>query len=122
MLPPSWVVWALEPQEENGRRQPTVEELAAHDGESTTTRKAQHKLGKVVNKIQLQKFMESLEHLPEEAVPPTIDDPLGGSEAKDMALARVRNSQEPGGHAFFRVAPTDRAREMPPNEFVYATR
>ena len=59
-----------------------VAELVAHDGESTTPRKAQHKLGKVVNKIQLEKFMESLEHLPEEAVPPTTDDPIGGTEAK----------------------------------------
>ena len=40
VLPPSWVRWALEPQGENGRRQPAVEELAAHDGESTTPRKA----------------------------------------------------------------------------------
>ena len=43
VLPPSWVRWALEPQGENGRRQPAVEELAAHDGESTTPRKVQHK-------------------------------------------------------------------------------
>ncbi|CAB1115520.1 unnamed protein product [Ectocarpus sp. CCAP 1310/34] len=66
ILPPSWVEWALEPPGETGRRQPTVAELAAHDGESTTPRKAQHKLGKAINKIQLEKFMESLEHLPQE--------------------------------------------------------
>lgn len=99
-----------------------MEELAAHDGESTTPRKAQHKLGKVVNKIQLEQFMESLEHLPQEATPPTQQNPCGGQESKDMALARVRSSQGQGGHAFFRAAPTDRAREIPPNEFVYATR
>ena len=63
-------------------------ELAAHDGESTTPRKAQHKLGKVVNKIKLENFMESLEHLSEEEIRPTQDDPFGGSETKDMALAR----------------------------------
>ena len=98
-------------------------ELAAHDGESTTTRKAQHKLGKAVNKMKLDIFMESLDDLPEEGVPPMQDDPYGGSETKDMALARVRSSQGPGAHAFFRAAPTDRARMIPPNEFVvYATR
>ena len=107
VLPPSWVAWALDPPGENGRRQPTVAELAAHDGESTTPRKAQHKLGKVVNQIKLDNFMESLEHLPEEEIPPTQDDPFGGSETKDMALARVRSSQGPGAHAFFRAAPTD---------------
>ncbi|CAM9270435.1 unnamed protein product, partial [Scytosiphon promiscuus] len=34
---------------ENGRRLPTLVELAAHDGESTTPRKAQHKLGRAMN-------------------------------------------------------------------------
>ena len=71
VLPPSIVAWALDLPGENGRCQPTVAELAAHVGESTTPRKAQHKLGKVVNKIKLENFMESLEHLPEEEVPPT---------------------------------------------------
>ncbi|CAB1119445.1 unnamed protein product [Ectocarpus sp. CCAP 1310/34] len=122
ILPPSWVEWALEPTGETGRRQPTVAELAAHDGESTTPRKAQHKLGKAINKIQLEKFMESLEHLPQEAVPPTRDNPYGGQEARNMAYARTRSSQGQGGHAFLRAAPTDRAREIPSNEFVYATR
>ena len=70
VLPPSWVAWALDPPGENGRRQRTVAELAAaYDGESTTPRKAQHKLGKVVNKIKLENFTESLEHLPEEEMP-----------------------------------------------------
>ncbi|CAB1110491.1 unnamed protein product [Ectocarpus sp. CCAP 1310/34] len=81
-----------------------------------------HKLGKAINKIQLEKFMESLEHLPQEAVPPTRDNPYGGQEARNMAYARTRSSQGQGGHAFLRAAPTDRAREIPSNEFVYATR
>ena len=122
VLPPSWVAWALDSPGKNERRQPRVAELAAHDGESTTPTKAQHKLGKVVNKIKLENFMESLEHLPEEEIPPTQGDPFGGSETKDMALARVRSSQGPGAHAFFRATPTDRERVIPPNEFVYATR
>ena len=68
VVPPSWVEWALEQSGETGRRKPTVAELAAHDGESTTPRKAQHKLGKAVNKKQLERFMESLEQLPQKAV------------------------------------------------------
>ena len=101
----------------NGRRQPTVAELAAHDGESITTRKAQHKLGKAaVNKIKLDIFMDSQDNPPEEGVPPTQDDPYGGSENRDMALARMPSSQGPGAHAFFRAAPTDRAREIDPAE------
>ena len=74
-------------------------------GNQLRKRKAQHKLGKVVNKIKLENFMESLEHLPEEEIPPTQDDPFGGSETKDMALARVRSSQGPGADAFFNQVP-----------------
>ena len=124
VLPPSWVRWALEPQEGRKRKTPTCggRTSCTRCGESTTPRKAQHKLGKVINQVQLAKFMESLDSLPEEIVPPTVDDPFGGCESKDVALARVRSSQGPGAHAFFGAAPTDRAREIPPNEVVYATR
>ena len=70
-----------------------MEELAAHDGESTTPRKAQHKLGKVINQVQLDKFMESLDSLPEEIVPPTVDDPFGGSESKDVAYGALKGQE-----------------------------
>lgn len=40
VVPPSWAAWALEQSGENERRQPAVTELAAHDGELTTPRKA----------------------------------------------------------------------------------
>jgi len=60
--------------------------------------------------------MESMEHLPEEEVPPTQGDLFGGGEAKGMAFARVRSSQGPGAHAFVRTAPTDRERVIPTNE------
>ena len=119
VVPPSWVEWALEQSGETGRRRPTVAELAAHDGESTTPRKAQHK---AVNNKQLERFMESLEQLPQEAVPPTPQNPFRGRESKSMALARVRSSQGKGAQAWLRAAPTDHAREIPPNEFVYAIR
>ena len=46
VLPPSWVRWALNSQGENGRRHAVGELLAAHDGESITPRKAQHKYTK----------------------------------------------------------------------------
>ena len=58
VFPPSWVAWNTRTAGRNGRRQPTVAELAAHDGESISTRKTQQKLGKAVNKIKLDIFME----------------------------------------------------------------
>ena len=63
------------------------------DGESTVTRRGQHKLGNVVCRVQLDIFVEFLEHPPEEGVLPMQDDPYSSNEAKDMALARVRSSQ-----------------------------
>ena len=122
MVPPSWVSWALEQPRENGRRSPTIGELAAHDGESTTPRKDQHKLGRAMNSVQIERFMESLEALPVEEVPPTPNDPFGGEESRDMAKARVRSSQGKGAHAWLRATPTDRAPEIPANEFTLALR
>ena len=71
VAPPSWVAWTLEQPGENGRRRPTMAELAAHDGESTTPRTAQHKLGKAMNKNEVERFMEFLEQLTQQAVSPT---------------------------------------------------
>lgn len=83
VIPPSWVTWALDQSGENGRRQPTVSELAAHDGESTTPRKAQRELGKAINKVPLDQFMESPGQLPQEAAPPTPRDPFSSSTYRE---------------------------------------
>ena len=122
IVPPSWVAWALEPSGGHTRRHPTVAELAAHDGESTTPRKAQRKLGKAINKVQLEKFTESLEQLPQDTVPSMQGDPFGRGESRDMAKSRVRSSQGKGAHAWLRAAPTDKAREFPAHEYVLALR
>ena len=55
-------------------------------------------------------------------VPPTQENPFRGRASKSMALARVRSSQGKGALAWLRAAPTDHAREIPPNEFVYTIR
>lgn len=101
---------------------PFIAELAAHDGESTTPRRAQTKLGKIIDKMRLDKFVQSLEYLPLQTVPPTQRDPFGGKESRDAAKARVRSSQGKGAHAWLRATPIDRAREIPANEFTLALR
>lgn len=114
---PSWVSWTLQQPGENGRRKPTMTELAVHDRESTTPRKAKHKLGKSKSKIQLAKFMDSQGHLPLVTIPPTQRDPFGGTEFRDMAKARVRSSQGKEAHARLRATSADTLREFPPNEY-----
>ena len=37
--------------------------------------------------------MESLDSLPEEIVPPTVDDPFGGSESKDVAYGALKGQE-----------------------------
>ena len=114
VLPSSWVRWALEPQGENGSRQPTVEELAAHDGESTTPRKAQQKLGKVVKKIQLESLRRPWTTSLRKRSHPRGNTPFGGSEGKELALARVRSSQGPGGTRFSERHPPTGPEKFPP--------
>ena len=93
LVPPSWVSWALEPRPEGTHRNPTLVELAAHDGETTTARKAQQKIGKVLSGATHKRFIEFLDILPSEPVPPSPNDPFSGTESKEQAQARVRSSQ-----------------------------
>ncbi len=118
MIPPSWVSWSLETQSRN----PTIVDLAAHDGETTTSRKAQQKIGKALSRINHKRFIESLDNLPSEPTPPTPNDPFSGTESKEQAQARVRSSQGQGAHAWVRAMPTDRSRVIPPTEHILASR
>ena len=62
--------------------------LAAHDAVTTNSRKAQQKLGKLVNQGRQAAHTSLLEQLPETARPPGPDDPLGGGETETFAKAR----------------------------------
>ena len=53
---------------------------AAHGAVTPNARKAQQKLGKLVNQGKHAAHTASLEKLPETARPPGSGDPLGGSE------------------------------------------
>ena len=87
--------------------------LAAHNSVTTNSRKAQHKLGKLVNQGRHAAHTASLDQLSETARPPGPDDPLGGTETKTLAKARYRSLQGAGATACLRARPTDSLRVIP---------
>ena len=90
--------------------------LATHY--AVTTRKAQHKLGELVNQGRHAAHTGSLDQLPETARPPGPDDPLGGRETKMLAKARHRSPQRAGATTCLRARPADSLRVFRATEFV----
>ena len=73
--------------------------LAAHDAVTTNSRKAQQKLGKLVDQGWHAALITSLEELPVTASPPGPSDPQAGTEIKAFAKARCRSLQRAGATA-----------------------
>ena len=88
----------------------------------TSSRKAQHRLGKLVNRVRYDRYVASLEQLPGTAPPRGTGDPHGEKEARGFAMARQRSQSGPGITAFLRARPVDSSRVMPSSEFVSAGR
>ena len=80
IVPESWLEWGLGAEGDAPPRPPEVDILAAHDAVTSTSRKAQHKLGKLVNQGRHAAHTASLDLLSETARPTGPDDPLGGRE------------------------------------------
>ena len=70
IVPESWLECGLGAEGDAAPRPPEVDILAAHDAVTTNSRKAQHKLGKLVNQGQYGAHTASLDLLPETARPP----------------------------------------------------
>ena len=96
--------------------------LPAHDAESTSPNKAQHRLGKLVNRVRYDRYVASLEQLPETSPPLGTGDPHGEKETRGFAKARQRSQSGPGATAFLRARPVDSSRVIPASEFVSAGR
>ncbi len=78
----------------------------------------QGKIGKFVQRVQYDRYVASLDALPETGRPPGPDDPYGGVESRDMARARQRSMAGSGAMACLRARPMDHARTIPASEFV----
>ncbi|CAN0596167.1 unnamed protein product, partial [Laminaria digitata] len=99
-------------------RPPEADMLAAHDAVTTNSRRAQQKLGKLVNQGRHAAHTASLEGLPETARPPGPGAPLGGTNTKAFAKARYRSLRGAGATACLRARPTNSLRVIPAAEFV----
>ena len=84
--------------------------LAAHDTVTTNSRKAQQKLGKLVNQCRHAAHTASLEELPETARPLGPGNPLGGIEIRTFTKARYRRLQGGRNHGM----PSDGANGLTP--------
>ena len=114
----SWRNRALRANEERSSWQSGVEVLPAHDGETISSHKVQHKLGQQVNRVQYQRYVASLDQLPEEAGPSGSNDVFGGIDTRDFAKTRQRSLSGPGAVACLRARPVDQARIISASEVV----
>ena len=89
----SWLEWGLGAEGDAAPRPPEIDMLVAHDTVTTNSRKAQHKVGKLVDQGRHAAHTASLDQLPQTARPPEPDDPLGGKETKTLAKTRGRSFQ-----------------------------
>ena len=76
-VPQSWRHRAFRANEERASWQSDVEVLPAPDGETISSHKVQHKLGQQVNRLRYQRYVASLDQLPEEAGPSGSNDVFG---------------------------------------------
>ena len=69
--------------------------LQAHDAKSTSSSKAQYRVGKLVNRVRYDRYVATLEQLPETSPPRGTGDPHGEKEARGFAKARRRSQSGP---------------------------
>ena len=120
--PESWRDRAFRAGEQGASGQLIVDILPAHDAESTSSNKAQYKLGKLVNRVRYDRYVVSLEQLPETSSPRGTGDPHGEKETRGFAKARQISQSGPDANAFLRARPVDSSRVMQASEFVSAGR
>ena len=122
IAPESWRDRAYRPGEQDSSGQSIAEVLPAHDAETTTSSKAQYRLGKLVHRVRYDRYVASLEQLPETTSPRGTGDPNGEKETRGSAKARKRSQSGPCATAFLRARPVDSFRVIPASEFVSAGR
>ena len=88
IVPESWRDRVFRAGEQNASWQSIAEGLPAHDAETTSSSKAQYRLGKLVNRVRYDRYVASLEQLPETNPPRGTGNPLGEKETRGFARAR----------------------------------
>ena len=122
IVPESWRDRAFRAGEQEASGQSTAEILPTHDAETTSSSKAQYRLGKLVKRVRHDRYVASLEQLPETTSPWGTGDPHGEKEARGLTKAWERSQLEPDATAFLRARPIDLSRVIQASEFVSAGR
>ena len=94
--------------------------LPAHDAETIKSSKAQHRLGKLGNRVHYERYVSSLDQLPETRPQRDTSESQGEKEIRDLTKARQRSQSGSGATAFLRARPVDSTRTIPASEFVTA--
>ena len=91
--------------------------MPAHDAETTSSSKTQHRMGKLVNRVRYDRYVASLEQLPETTPPRGMGDPNGDKETRGFANAPQRSQSGPGATVCLRARPVDSSRVITASEF-----
>ena len=113
IVPESWLEWGLNAEEDLASTSSEADMLVVHDAVTTISRKAQHKVGQLVNQGRHAAHTALMEQLPETVRPPGPDDPLGAGKTKVFAKTRYRSLQGAGATEFLRARPTYSLRVIP---------
>ena len=100
--------------------QSVADVLPAHDAETISSSKAQHKQGKLVNRVRYEGYVTALDQLPETRPQRDAGDSQGGKETRDLPKVRSRSPSGTGDTAIERARPVDSARTISASEFVTA--
>ena len=122
IVPESWRDRAFRAGEQSASGQSIIEVLPAHGAETTSSSKAQYRLGKMVNRVRYDRYVTCVEQLPETNPPRGTGDPLVEKEMRGFAKARQRSQSGPGTTAFLMARPVDSSRVIPAPEVLYAGR
>ena len=112
VVPESWRDRAFRAGEQGASRQSVADMLPAHDAETISSSKAQHRLGNLVNRVRYERYVASLDQLPETRPQRGTGDSQGEKEAQGLCKARQRSQSGSGATAFLRVRLVDSAKTI----------
>ena len=92
VVPRGWRDRAFRPEEVSASGNTDREVLAAHDAETTNSRRVQKKLGKQVNRVRYDRYVTSLDGLPTHERPPEGIGPFRVSETRECAKGQATES------------------------------
>ena len=113
MVPKSWRGRAFRAGEQGASEQSVADVLPAHEAETISSSKAQHRLGKLGTRVRYERYASSLDQLPETRPQRDTGDSQGEKETRDLAKARQRSQSGSGATAFLRGRPVDSGRTIP---------